>query len=326
MNRSMKGVLLLVCIVSFAAVGPWAEAAYPEKPIEMLIHASPGGGSDLFCRAIAQILEKENIVKQKIQVASRRGGGGTQALNYLASKEGDPYVIMQVTTSPIITLGIRKSSEMTFDDPTYLAKVAEFPQIVFTRYDSPYKDLASLVAAAKKAPKTISAAMSTTGGSEHICAHRIGKAAGVEFNIISFGSGGKAAAALLGGHVDFTVANIEEQLGQVEAKKIRPIATVTEKRLPFFPDLPTAKEQGVDVVYTQIRGFIAPKEFPEYATKFWQDAFAKLVETQGFKDYLKSTFGVEAYVKGDEFKSFLTDYISAFNKDVEELGLYKKKK
>jgi len=328
MRRKGLFGLCLVIIFALALTGlPDARAEYPDQPIEFLIHASPGGGSDLFCRAIAQALDKEGLVKEKINVTSRRGGGGTLALNYLASKKGDPYVLMHFTTSPLITLAIRKNSNLKFDDATYIAKMAEFPNLVFTRYDSPYKNLKDLVAEAKTLPpKTISSGMSTTGGSEHILAHRIGRDAGVEFNIISFGSGGKVTAALLGGHIDMMIGNIEEQLGQVEAKRTRPIATVTEKRIPYFPDLPTAKEQGMNVVYTQVRGFIAPPDFPDYAVKFWEDTFAKLAKTQSYADLMKANFGVEAYTNGQGYKEFLIDYVAAFKQDVDELGLLKKKK
>ena len=142
-----KGLFILCIVIIFALelTGiPEARAEYPDKPIEFLIHAAPGGGSDLFCRAIAQALDKEGLVKEKINVTSRRGGGGTLALNYLASKKGDPYVLMHFTTSPLITLAIRKNSNLKFDDATYIAKMAEFPNLVFTRYDSPYKNLKDL--------------------------------------------------------------------------------------------------------------------------------------------------------------------------------------
>lgn len=249
------------------------------------------------------------------------------ALNYLASKKGDPNVLMHFTTSPLVTLAIRETADIKFDEVTYIAKMAEFPNLVFVKYDSPFKSLKDLVAKAKKSPpKTFSSGMSTTGGSEHILAHRIGRESGFEFNIVSFGSGGKVTAALLGGHIDMMIGNIEEQLGQVEAKRSRPIAIVSEKRIPFYPDLPTAKEQGVNVAYVQVRGFVAPQDFPDYAAKFWEDAFAKLVKTEAYKKLMKDNFGVEAYANGAAYKKFLAEDVAAFKQDVEELGLFKKKK
>ena len=108
-------VVFILCAIAMTFV-PVANAEYPDKPLEFLIHASPGGGSDMFCRAIAKALDKEGLVKQKINVISRRGGGGTLALNYLATKKGNPNVLMHFTTSPLITLAIRKSSKLGFDD------------------------------------------------------------------------------------------------------------------------------------------------------------------------------------------------------------------
>ncbi|MBW2148016.1 MAG: tripartite tricarboxylate transporter substrate binding protein [Deltaproteobacteria bacterium] len=315
----------LICLVSAAALVPQAKAAYPEKPIEMVVHSSPGGGSDLFTRTVAHILEKEGLVKQKIRVVNRRGGGGTVALNYLASKKGDPYVLMQVTTSPLSAI-LRGSSRMKFEDITLIAKVVEDPNLAFTRYGSSFKDMKSLIAEAKKAPKKISVSFGNVGGSEHICAHRVSKAAGVVLNMVSFKSGAGAATALLGGHVDFSFGNVNEQMGQIEAKKIRPLAAITEKRIPYLPDVPTMREQGIDAVFSQLRGFWAPQNFPPYALKFWEETFARLTETKGFKDYLQTTYGVKSFIKHEEFRTFLVEYLDDLRQDVIELGVYKKKK
>jgi putative tricarboxylic transport membrane protein len=183
-----------------------------------------------------------------------------------------------------------------------------------------------VIAAAKKAPKKINIAIGTIGGSEHICAHRVEKAAGVEFNIVAFKGGGEAAAALLGGHVDLSFGNVQEQIGQIEAKKIRPLATMTEQRLPFMPDVPTMKEQGYDAVYTQFRGFWAAPGFPDYAVKYWEDVFEKLMKVQAFRDYLKSNQAVESFRKHDEFKKYIVRYAEVLQKDVDTIEIYREKK
>lgn len=315
----------MLFLASMVAFLPVANGAYPEKPVEIVVHSSPGGGSDLFARAVGLILEKEGIVKQKIQVVNRTGGGGAVAMNYLASKKGDPYVFMNTTTSPISAV-LRGATNMKFEDITLIAMLVEDPNLAFTRYDSPYKDMKSLIEAAKKAPKKINVAVGNIGGSEHICAHRVAKAAGVEFNITSFKGGGEAAVALLGGHVDFSFGNLNEQMGQIEAKKVRPLGIMSDKRIPYLPDVPIMKEMGIKTEFTQIRGFWAPQDFPPYAVKFWEDAFARLLKTQGFKDQLNATQGVEAFLTQEEFKKFLIKYFDELRKDISELEVYKEKK
>lgn len=325
--RRKKSLCSFVLIMLFAglALVPGVRAGYPEKPIEFVVHSSPGGGSDLFTRTVAHILEKEGLVKQKINVVNRRGGGGTVALNYLHSKRGDPYVLMQVTTSPLSAV-LRGSSKMKLDDLTFIARVVVDPNLAFSRYESRFKDMKSLIAYAKENPKLITVSFGNVGGSEHICAHRVSRAAGVELNMVSFKSGAGAATALLGGHVDFSFGNVNEQMGQIEAKKIRPLAAMTDQRIPFLPDVPTMKEEGIDVQFTQIRGFWAPKDFPSDARDFWEETFFKLTKTKGFEDYLKTTYGVNAFLRHTEFKEFVVGYLKDLKRDVEELGVYKKKK
>jgi putative tricarboxylic transport membrane protein len=315
---------IMFCVVTVMITAD-ARAEYPDKPIEFVVHSSPGGGSDLFARTVAHILEKEGLVKVKINVKNRRGGSGTKALDFLHSKEGDPYVLMQVTTSPLSAI-LRGSSKMKLDDLTFIARVVIDPNLAFTRYDSPYNDMKSLMAYAKKNPSVVSVAYGNVGGSEHICSHRVAKAAGVKLNPISFGGGAGAAVAILGGHVDVGFGNVNEQMGQIEAKKVKPLGTMTPERLPFMPDVPTMREQGIDAVYTQIRGFWAPKNFPDYARDFWEETLYKLTQTEGFKDYLKTTYGVNAFLRHEEFKAFIVEYLKELKVDVDELGAYKKKK
>jgi putative tricarboxylic transport membrane protein len=319
------GSVMLVCLLFSLVLVPGARAAYPEKPFEIIVHSAPGGGSDLFARQIAAMLEKEGIVKQKIQVVNRSGGGATVALNALADKKGDPYTIMNATTGPLTT-ALRGSSRLKFEDLTVIAMLAEDPNLCFTRPDSPYKDMKSVIADAKKAPKKVNVAIGTIGGSEHICAHRVAQAAGVEFNIVAFKSGGEAATALLGGHVDVSFGTLAEQMGQIEAKKIKPLATMGDKRIPFLPNVPTMKEEGINTGYDQFRGFWAAQGFPDYAIKYWEDALEKLMKSQAFKDYLKSTQAVESFRKHEEFKKYLTKYAEELSKDVSALEVYQEKK
>jgi putative tricarboxylic transport membrane protein len=300
-------------------------AAYPENPVEIVVHASAGGGSDLFVRQAANYMEKEGIVKQKIQVSNRTGGGSAVALNYLDSKKGNPYVFMQVVTSPLTTM-MRGAANLKIEEMVPIAKMVEDPNLMLTRFDSPYKSMKDVIAAAKKAPKTVSVAVSTIGGTEHICANRIAQAAGVTFNIVAFKGGGECATALLGGHVDLTVGNPQEQMGMLEAKKVKALATLTEGRIPFMKDVPSLKDEGIDTSYTQFRGFWAAPGFPAEAVSYWEGAFEKLMKIQAFRDYLRSNQVVESFLNHDDFKKFLVQYVDGLKKDFETLEMYKEKK
>jgi putative tricarboxylic transport membrane protein len=302
-----------------------AVAAYPEKPIEFVVHSAAGGGSDLFSRAVGSILEKEGIVKQKIQVVNRAGGSGTTSLNYMADKAGDPHVVMQFTTGPLSAI-LRGTSKFKLEDATFLTMMCMDPNFAFTRVESQYNDMKSVIAFAKKNPDAVSVAIGTVGGSEHISAHRIAKATGTQLNMVGFGGGAPAAVAILGGHVDLGFGNVNEQMGQIEAKKIKALGIMSPERISAMPDVPTMKEQGIEAVYVQPRGFWAPKGFPDYAVKYWVDAFAKLVKTKAFQEVLKTSYADEYFRGPAETRAFIADYLKVLSVDVSELEAYQKKK
>ncbi|MDZ4164118.1 MAG: tripartite tricarboxylate transporter substrate binding protein [Smithellaceae bacterium] len=325
MGRKIFICSLAVAFCFLAAmVAVEAKAAYPEKTIEFVVHSPAGGGSDLFSRAVASILEKEGIVKQKIQVVNRDGGSGTTALNYMADKAGDPYVIMQFTTGPLSAL-LRGSSKMKIEDVTFISMMSTDPNLAFARMELPFNDMKGVLEFAKKNPDKISVAIGTIGGSEHISAHRIAKASGAQLNLVGFGGGGPAAVAILGGHVDFGFGNVNEQMGQIEAKKIKPLGIMTAQRNPAHPNGMTMKEQVINAGYDHPRGFWGPKNFPDYAVKFWEEAFARLVKTKAFQEVLKSSSAAENFMRSAETKAFVTDYLRVLKVDVDELDVYKKK-
>lgn len=311
------------CLIA-AMVAVEAKAEYPEKTIEFVVHSPAGGGSDLFSRAVANILEKEGIVRQKIQVVNRPGGSGTTSLNYMADKAGDAHVVMQFTTGPLSAI-LRGSSKFKLEDATFLTMMCMDPNLAFTRIESPYNDMKSAIEFAKKNPDKLSVAIGTVGGSEHVSAHRVAKASGAKLNMVGFGGGGAASVAILGGHVDVGFGNVNEQMGQIEAKQIKPLGVMSPARIPSMPNVLTMKEQGINAVYVQPRGFWAPKGFPDYAVKFWEDAFFKLSKTKAYKDLLNTSYAVDSFMRHDETKAFVDDYVKVLKVDVDELGAYKKK-
>jgi len=323
-----KSVVCLVAIVFCAVavmVAADARAEYPDKPIEFVVHSSAGGGSDLFSRTIAHILETEGLVKQKINVNNRTGGSGTVAMNYMADQAGNPYVLMQFTTGPINAI-LRGSTKMKLEDVTFLPMMTIDANLAFTRTESKYNNMKEVIDYARTHPNGVSVAYGTVGGSEHICAHRIEKATGVKLNKVGFGGGGPAAVAMLGGHVDFAFGNLEEQMGQLEAGKVKALGTMTPKRLALMPNVQTMVEQGINATYLQPRGFWAPKDFPDYAIKFWEETLRKLYNTQAFKDYLKKSFAEGSFMTAAETKPYMLDFIKELRVDIKELSVFKKKK
>ncbi len=303
---------------------PEGHAAYPEKPVEFATHSSPGGGSDMFIRAMAMLLEKEGIVKQKMRVVNRTGGSGTACMDYLASKKGDPYVVSAISAAPLNTV-VRKVSVLKYEDLTLLAMMILDANIIYARYDAPYNNMKELVAHFKKSGREVNVAIGSLGGMDHLGSYRTGKATGLKFNIVSFKSSGGSAVALLGGHTDIRVGDHSEMLDP-KAKQAKILAIMSEKRNPFFPDVSTLKEQGIDVTGYLIRGFWAPPNFPPDAVKYWEEALGKLVKTKAFKDYNDASFGVVNFITGKELRNWMDTFVAAMERDLKYLGLFDEKK
>ncbi len=147
-------------------------------------------------------------------------------------------------------------------------------------YNSPYKTFKDLIADAKANPKKVSVGINSFGGSEHVMAARIERATGVKFNITAFEF---SPTQLIGGHIAMAFGNTAETSSHVKAKRARVLANMGERRVPYYKDIPTMKEQGYNASFTQVRGFFGGPNYPTEAYNFWQDAFAKLMKTKEYR-------------------------------------------
>jgi putative tricarboxylic transport membrane protein len=311
----LSSIVVVLSLLAFTlAIAPAALAAYPEegKVIEFLHHSSPGGAAGLFVLSSGDILNKTGIVKAKIQTQTRQGGSSAVALNYLKSKAGDPYVVMHWTTAQLMAI-LRGTTQMKLDECVWLTTLVEDPSVLIVPYKSPYKTLADLIKDAKANPKKVSVGINSVGGSEHIQAARIERATGVRFNITAFEF---SPTQLIGGHIDVGFGNTAETSSHIKAKRARALAAVAPHRLPYYKDVPTLIEQGVNASFTQVRGFFGGPGFPTEAYNFWQDAFAKLAKTKEFAEFEKKSDLVHFYRNGAETKTFLVDYIKGLEEDL----------
>lgn len=297
----------------------------PEHPIEFVVQAAAGGGSDIFARNIAQVLAAEKIVTVPINVVNKPGGSGAVAYAYVKTKRGDPHVIATVTGG-YLTTPIQGHSPVSFKDFTNTAVLCVEDYVGVVRSESPYKTLKDLIAAAKQKPNGIRIGGSSVGSSDNIIEHRLEKATGTQLNYIVFQSGGEVNAALLGGNVDFASPNPSEAAQLIQAGRLRPLAMFSPERLAKWKDVPTAREQGIDVTLDQFRGVISPAGLTKDQEIFWQNAMVKLFQSAGFKKYMSDN-GLRPLLHiGDEAQKYLVEQDKFYSQVLSELGLVKKKK
>jgi putative tricarboxylic transport membrane protein len=319
-----KSVLVVLAVVtlSLALAGTSLAAKFPEKPITLIVHAGAGGGSDIFSRTLSAAFDKEKLLPQPIVVENKPGGSGAIAFAYVAGKKGDPHFLLTAVTSFLTTPILRKSTS-NHKDFTSIANFAFDEYIVIVKADSKYKTTKDLIAAAKAAPKKITVGGTQLGSSDSVCAYLLEKTGGVQFNFIVFNSGGEVNAALMGGHIDWAVANPGEALELAKAGKVRTLGVFAEKRLPGAPDVPTLKEQGFDAIYVQNRGLVAPGGVSAEVRKVYEDVFQRYMKTDIWKSYLKENLLSEAWMDGATFGKWLEKEHGRYAEMLKDMGLVK---
>jgi putative tricarboxylic transport membrane protein len=335
----MRTTVVTICLAAAIAAAPVASVSAaqsgvdipklsasnwkPDKPIEFVVQASAGGGSDIFARSMATILANEKIVTVPINVVNKPGGSGAVAYSYLRQKKGDPHVLATATAS-YITTPIQGHSPVTYKDFNNVAVLCVEDYVGVVRADSPYKSLKDLIAAAKQKPNGIRVGGSGPAGSDAIIENRLEKAAQVQLNLIVFQSGGEVNAALLGGNVDFASPNPSEATQLIKAGRLRPLAMFSPQRLEQWKEVPTAKEQGIDVTLDQFRAVVSAGELTKDQSLFWQNAMVKMFQSPGFQKYLQEN-GLRPLLKvGNDADKYLAEQHDFYKGILTELGMVKK--
>ena len=299
--------------------GPAAAGWEPTEPIELVVQADAGGGSDIFARQIAELLSSEGLVSQPINVVNKPGGSGAVAYSYLKQKGVNPHFLATVTLSYLST-PLQQDTGVSYSDFSNLAVLAVDDFIAVVPADSPYETLEDLVAAAEQNPDQIRVGGTQLGSSDSIIPALVEKAGDVQFNYITFESGGEVNAAVLGGTVDFAVANPGEAKSLIDGGELRAIASFSPERLEGF-DVPTATEQGYDVTWEQFRGIIAPGGISDGERAFWEDALAQMAESDTWQSYLTENTLRPLLLTGDDAEQYVAEQSTALEAVLADLGV-----
>ena len=306
----------------FVAIPAGVWAFEPTKPVEVVVHTGPGGGSDIFARAITEMMQKEKLVPQRLQVVNKSGGGSAVAMAYLAEKKGDTHTIGFFTGVWITNPLTRKEASVMVKDLTPIARLVLEPAVVAVKADSPYKSMKDFVEAAKKNPGQLKQSGGSVTGRDNLVRLVIEKATGAKWVFVSFPGGGERIANLLGGHVQMMVMEPQEAGEHIKAGNLRVIAALTEKRLPAFPDVSTIKEQGIDIpIIPQARGVLAPPAVGADVVQYWQGVFGKFVKTPAWKKYLSDNQFEDGYLTGNDLNKFFDDLTVQMRDILKEAGV-----
>lgn len=315
--RSATVVSLMVLLV--VATAGCALAAYPEKPINIIVTWGPGGGVDVTTRVFAKHVEK--YLGQPMIVQNVEGGGGSVGFTQVMKSRPDGYTLT-MGASPLMVhpytidgVAYKYSSfepvgMLTFDPVLLLVKTG-------SNFDMEAKAFLEFV---KNNPGKVLLGVGSHWGSHDFARAQIEMATGLEFQRVAFSAGGKeGVTALLGGHINATIAYFAEARSNIQEGTLKVIAVGGMKRSPFLPEVPTLKELGIDLELGTWRGILAPKGTPEEVLKVLRDGFTKITNDPEFLEDLEKSGNVAVIAGAEEFGAMMEKEDVAVQKVVEKL-------
>ncbi|MEN8659667.1 MAG: tripartite tricarboxylate transporter substrate binding protein [Marivita sp.] len=284
-------------VLALALTATTALAEYPEKPVEVIVGYSAGGGTDVMARTVAQFLEKE--LNGSVVVKNMPGAGGQIGFTEVAKAAPDGYTLGTFNLPAALALTHDRDADYDLNSYTYLANFVEDPNTITVAASSPFQTLGELLDAAKADPGAITLGLSSLGGNDHFGANMIAAASGAEFTLVPFKGASNARTAIMGGHV----AGGTMTLGQTTnfPDELRVLAVLAGERSPFRPDVPTAKELGFDVQMSSLRGIVAPAGMDEAMTDQLRAALTAVNENPEFQAMMAEQGNPIAFMVGDDF-------------------------
>jgi len=302
---------------------PWK----PEKNVEIILGVSPGGGIDRMARFLQRILQDKRLVEATLSVVNKPGGGGAIAQTYLNQRAGDGH-FLHITATSLLTNHITGKTAVSHRDFTPLALLYDEYIGLAVKADSPARSGAELLDALRGAPEAWPVGIATSAGNtNHIAVALAAKSAGADvrkLRVVVFSSGGEAMTALLGGHVSVVVTPSANLIPHQQAGRMRVLAVAAPTRLAGpLATVPTWKEQGVDAVVANWRPVIGPKGLAPAPIAFWEQVFARVVQSEDWRAEIERTGGVNNHMGHRQLVTFFDSEYARFRAILAELGLAK---
>lgn len=335
--KSLMSLTLVVMMAGLSACGSQgtkeapkeqAKSNFPDKNIEMIAPATPGGGWDATARIVVKVLQEEKIVDKPITVVNKPGGSGSVGWSYLNQHQGDGHFLAMNSTL-VHTNPLKGTTDQTLSDFTPIAMLTTEWESVVVGKDSPFKTGKELMDKLKADPTSLTLGIGAgLANDDHISFVKAAKQAGVDIKklkVVVQPSGAELITNLLGKKIDVIATTVSEAVEQQKAGNVKILAVTSDKRLAEIPDVPTWKEQGIDVVFPHWRGVMGPKGMPADQVKYWDDALGKMVKTNAWKEIVAKNGWESAYMPSAEYKAFLEKEFADFQTIMNDLGLVKKK-
>lgn len=314
MRNIIKTAAVLAAVLAGAPAVTPAVAWEPTKPVEIVVAAGAGGASDQMARMMQAAIQKNNLMKQPMVVSLKGGASGAEALMYMKSSDGDANKVL-IAYSLIYMLPLSAKIPFDWHDLTPVSVIALDQFVLWDNAAGP-KSVKEFIEAAKAAGSPFKMGGTGSKREDHVLTVFMEKRTGAKFSYLPYKSGGEAATQLVGNHTESNVNNPSENLEVWRAGQVRALCVFDKERIAYktkvtetqsWNDIPTCKEEGLDVQYLMLRAMFLPGKVTAEQKEFYVDLFKKVTETPEYKDYMEKQALKPIFLTGGDMQKFLEE-------------------
>jgi putative tricarboxylic transport membrane protein len=300
----------------------------PDRPLEIVVAATPGGGYDNLARPLQRILQEQKLVDRPVVLVHKPGAGGTIGWNSLNQRPADGHMV-SIISGTILGAQIMGRTPVKYTDFTILPMAFNEYLGFHVRTDSPITGGRDMLDRFRKDPQALSITPGTSVGTlPHIALALVLKTGGFtgdmrKLKVVSFNSTGESATAVAGGHIDILASRPSNVTQLVKAGKMRTLAVTAPQRMAALPDVPTWRELGVDAVYGNWFGMIGPKAMTPAQVAYWDDVMLRLTRTSEWKAELEKNLWTDFHMSSARSRQFLDQQDQELRTLMTEIGLAK---
>jgi tripartite-type tricarboxylate transporter receptor subunit TctC len=292
-----------------------AMAWEPTKPVEIVVAAGAGGASDQMARMMQAAVQKNKLMKEPMVVSLKGGASGAEALIYMKGSEGDPNKVL-IAYSLIYMLPLSAKIPFNWRELTPVSVIALDEFVLWDNTTLPYTNVKDFVDAAKSANPPFKMGGTGSRREDQVLTVFMEQKTGAKFAYLPYKSGGEAATQLVGNHTASNVNNPSENLEVWRAGQVRALCVFDKERIPYrtkvtatqsWNDIPTCKDEGLDVQYLMLRAMFLPGKVTVEQQAFYVDLFKKVAQTAEYKDYMEKQALKPIFLTGPDMLKFLED-------------------